>query len=51
MPTDSAASLVQSLFHDVPTLGQSLVWMGLMEVGFLWLAARIVANKEYVLEQ
>jgi hypothetical protein len=51
MPNDSAASLVQSIFREIPTLSDSLIWMTVMEVGFLWLAARIVANKEYVLEQ
>ena len=51
MPSDSAVSLVQSIFREIPTLTDSLIWMGIMEVGFLWLAARIVASKEYVLEQ
>jgi ABC-2 type transport system permease protein len=51
MPSDSAVSLVQSIFREIPTLTESMVWMLVMEVGFLWLAARIVANREYVLEQ
>ena len=51
MPSDSAASLLQALFSETPTLGESLVWMTIMEVGFLWLAARAVSNREYVLEQ
>lgn len=51
MPSDSAVSLVQSIFREIPTLTDSLIWMGIMEVGFLWLAARIVAKREYVLEQ
>jgi ABC-type transport system involved in multi-copper enzyme maturation permease subunit len=51
MPNDSAVSLVQSIFREIPTLSESLIWMGLMEVGFLWLAARFVTRKEYVLEQ
>ena len=51
MPNDSAVSLVQSIFREIPTLGESVVWMVAIEVVFLWLAARIVANREYVLEQ
>jgi ABC-type transport system involved in multi-copper enzyme maturation permease subunit len=52
MPSsDSALSLVQALFHETPSLTQSLVSLALMMVGFLWLAARTVARKEYVLEQ
>ena len=51
MPNDSATSLVQSIFREIPTLTDSLVWMAAMELVFLWLAARIVANREYVLEQ
>ncbi len=51
MPNDSAVSLVQSIFREIPTLGDSLIWMAVMEVGFLWMAARIVAGREYVLEQ
>ena len=51
MPNDSAVSLVQSIFREIPTLSESLIWMAVMEVGFLWLAARFVTRKEYVLEQ
>lgn len=51
MPSDSAVSLVQSIFREIPTLTDSLIWMGIMEIGFLWLAARMVAKREYVLEQ
>ncbi len=51
MPNDSAVSLVQSIFREIPSLGESVLWMGMMEVVFLWLAARIVTSREYVLEQ
>jgi ABC-2 type transport system permease protein len=51
MPNDSATSLVQSIFREIPTLSQSMIWMTVMEIGFLWLAARIVTSREYVLEQ
>ncbi len=51
MPNDSFASMVQAIFRETPALGTSLVTMGLIEVVFLYFAARIVANREYVLEQ
>jgi hypothetical protein len=51
MPNDSFASLVQAIFRETPTLGTSLLAMAVIEVVFLFLAARIVANREYVLEQ
>jgi hypothetical protein len=51
MPSDSAVSLVQSIFREIPTLADSLTWMTIIGVVFLALAARIVAGKEYVLEQ
>ena len=51
MPNDSFASMVQAIFRETPSLGSSLVSLGLIEVVFLYFAARIVANREYVLEQ
>jgi ABC-type transport system involved in multi-copper enzyme maturation permease subunit len=51
MPTDSPVALIQSIFREIPTLAASAVWMTAFEVGFLWLAMRIVARREYVLEQ
>jgi len=51
MPNDSFVSLVQAIFREIPPLGTSLVALGLIEVVFLYFAARIVANREYVLEQ
>jgi len=51
MPNDSFASMVQAIFREIPSLGTSLVALGLIEVGFLYFAAKIVANREYVLEQ
>ena len=51
MPGDSTLSLLQSLFREVPTLTESLVWLTIIEVVCLFLAARIVARREYVLEQ
>jgi hypothetical protein len=51
MPTDSPVALVQSIFREIPTLRESVVWMTAFEIGFLWLAMRAVARREYVLEQ
>ena len=51
MPSDSPLSLMQQIFQDTPGLAQSLIWMTIIEVGCLWLAARTVARREYVLEQ
>jgi ABC-2 type transport system permease protein len=51
MPNDSAVGLVQSIFREIPTLGESLGWMAVILVGFLWLGARTITRREYVLEQ
>jgi ABC-2 type transport system permease protein len=51
MPGDSAVSLVQSIFREIPPLGTSLLWMAGIEVLCLWLAARAVRRREYVLDQ
>jgi ABC-type transport system involved in multi-copper enzyme maturation permease subunit len=51
MPGDSAVSLIQSIVRDIPTLGESMLYLGLIELGCLWFAARTVARREYVLEQ
>jgi ABC-type transport system involved in multi-copper enzyme maturation permease subunit len=51
MPGDSALSLLQTLFREVPSLSQSLVMLAVIEVACLVLAARSVARREYVLEQ
>lgn len=51
MPSDSAMSLIQGMMREIPTLSQSLIWMTLIEVLCLWLAARAVSRREYVLEQ
>jgi ABC-2 type transport system permease protein len=51
MPSDSAVSLVQSIFRETPGLTESLLWMAAIEVVCLWLAARAITRKEYVLEQ
>ncbi len=51
MPNDSFASMMQALFRETPTLTSSLVYLSLILVVFLGLAARVVARREYVLEQ
>ena len=51
MPQDSALSMLQSVFRDSPSLVVCLTWLLVFLVGFLYLAARAVSKREYVLEQ
>ena len=51
MPSNSPLSLIQDLFREVPALSTSLIGLALITLVFLWLAARTVARREYVLEQ
>ncbi len=51
MPDQGAAALVQVLFREVPSTFTSVGWLVVYLVGFLALAARAVARREYVLEQ
>jgi len=51
MPSDSVMSLVQGIFRENPSLGESLLWLAIILVVFLWAAAVSVERKEYVLEQ
>jgi ABC-type transport system involved in multi-copper enzyme maturation permease subunit len=51
MPSDSAVSLIQSIFRETPDLSTSLIAMALVEVVCLWLACRVISTREYVLEQ
>lgn len=51
MPSDSAVSLLQSVFQETPSLGTSIFWLFVIWAVFLWLAARTVDRREYVLEQ
>ncbi|HEY7499654.1 MAG TPA: ABC transporter permease subunit [Vicinamibacterales bacterium] len=51
MPADGVISLFQSLFRETPSLLASLFWLAVIwAVGLGW-GSRIVANREYVLEQ
>jgi ABC-2 type transport system permease protein len=51
MPNDGALSLIQGIFRENPPLATSLVWLGVILVVFLVLAAVTVERREYVLEQ
>jgi ABC-type transport system involved in multi-copper enzyme maturation permease subunit len=51
MPNDTVMSLIQGLFRETPSLGESLAWLAVILGLFLWGAAVSVERKEYVLEQ
>ena len=51
MPQDSAVSVLLQVFHEVPSVTTSLLWLAVMIGVTLWLAGRAVAHREYVLEQ
>jgi ABC-2 type transport system permease protein len=51
MPSNSPLSLIQDLFRQFPSLGESLAWLAAITLACLWLAARAATNREYVLEQ
>jgi len=51
MPNDSVVSLIQGIFRETPSLVESLVWLTVILLVFLWAAAVSVERKEYVLEQ
>jgi ABC-2 type transport system permease protein len=51
MPQDSALSILQVVVRDALSAPMSLFWLGVIWIVFLALAARIVAKREYVLEQ
>jgi hypothetical protein len=51
MPSDGAASLLQSVFRDVPSATASLFWLSVALAICLALAMRTVERREYVLEQ
>ena len=51
MPSDGVVSILQGLFRDTPPVAVSLTWLTVYLVVFLYLAARTVERKEYVLEQ
>ena len=51
MPSDDVASLVQAVFTETPSTLTSLFWLAVVLAGSLYLAARTVERREYVLEQ
>jgi hypothetical protein len=51
MPQDDTMSAIQSLFSEPPSAESSILWLiGILLVA-LWLAARALETREYVLEQ
>ena len=51
MPQDSTLGMLQSFFRDSPSIVVCLVMLLVFLAGFLFLAARAVERREYVLEQ
>jgi len=51
MPQDSAVSMLLQVFHEVPSLATSLISLAVIVGVSLWLAGRVVEQREYVLEQ
>jgi ABC-type transport system involved in multi-copper enzyme maturation permease subunit len=51
MPSEGVVSILQGLFRDTPPAYVSLFWLSVYVVVFLYLAAKTVERKEYVLEQ
>ncbi len=51
MPSDGATSLLQAIFRDVPSPLTSLFWLFFALAVSLFLAARAIERREYVLEQ
>jgi ABC-2 type transport system permease protein len=51
MPSDGVISVLQGMFREAPPPTTSLFWLMAYLGVFLWLAARTVERREYVLEQ
>ena len=51
IPADGVVSMIQGLFRETPGLLASLFWLTVIWAVFLSWGARIVARKEYILEQ
>jgi hypothetical protein len=51
MPSNSPLSLIQELFREAPTVLESVFWLAAIIGLAIWLAARAVTKREYVLEQ
>jgi ABC-type transport system involved in multi-copper enzyme maturation permease subunit len=51
MPAESPAAMLQTIFRETSSVTTSLVSLAVIALCCLWLAARAVARREYVLEQ
>ena len=51
MPDDSTANVLMQFFSEVPTVTVSLTYLAVMTALTLWLAAKTVEAREYVLDQ
>lgn len=51
MPQESAAGFLMQIFREVASVATSVVALGFIVGATLWLAARTVERREYVLEQ
>ena len=51
MQSEGVVSILQGMFRDTPPAVVSLFWLSAYLVVFLYLAAKTVERKEYVLEQ
>jgi ABC-2 type transport system permease protein len=51
MPEDSTLGAILQVFNDVPSVAVSLTALAIITALALWLAARTVETREYVLEQ
>ncbi len=51
LPSDNALSVLQSMFRTAPSPASAVVSLLAILAVFLWLAMRMVARREYVLEQ
>ena len=49
VPEDTMITALQALFRETPPPGDSLACLVAIAAGFLWLAARMVERREYVL--
>jgi len=51
MPSEGATSILQAVFHETPSALTGLAGLAVILAVCLWLAARAVERREYVLEQ
>jgi len=51
MPQDDTVTAIQSLFSEPPSIASSLLSLAVILVVSLWLAARTVERREYILQQ